>query len=104
MLVVRLECHECGTEVTGEYDLCPVCRIEGEGRRLFDLFLSARGNLKEVQRTLGLSYPTTRLRIDEMFRQLGQTVGRAEPGVVLEKIRSGEISVEEAVGMLRSGE
>ena len=55
LIVVRLECSQCGTEVTGEFNLCPVCRLDGEIKKLFDLFIDARGNLKQVQRELGLS-------------------------------------------------
>jgi hypothetical protein len=99
--VVKLECPVCKTEVNGEYDLCPVCRLEGDARNLFDLFLKARGNLKRVQRELGLSYPTGRLRIEEMFHKLGHGPAPPDPKVVLEKLRSGEIDVDSAERLLR---
>ncbi len=103
MVITRLECASCGTEVTGEYDLCSACRLEGTSRELFDLFLRARGNLKKVQRELGVSYPTVRQRIDEMFRVLEQDVPPADPQSVLERLRSGEIDADTA-GKLLSGE
>jgi len=101
MLIVKLECPVCSTEITGEYDLCPVCRLESKARDLFDLFLNARGNLKEVQRELGLSYPTVRQRIEEMFQKLGQAPKLPEPQIILEKLKNGEISVDEAERLLR---
>jgi hypothetical protein len=100
--VARLECLECGTEVTGEFELCPVCRLEGNSKRLFDLFISARGNLKQVQRELGLSYPTVRQRIEEMFRKLGQVkTPQDDPMSILAKVRTGELSVDDAEKLLR---
>lgn len=101
LVVVKLECLECGTEVSGNFNLCPVCRLDGEIRNLFDLFLKARGNLKQVQRDLGLSYPTVRLKIEEMFRKLGQDYFPQEPQNILTRVRSGELSVDEAEKLLR---
>jgi len=101
LVVVKLACPACGSEVTGDYDLCPVCRLEGEPRRMFDLFMKARGNLKDVQRELGLSYPTTRMRMELMFQQLGQTPAPPDPMAVLNRLRSGEIDAETAGKLLR---
>ena len=42
-MVVKLVCDSCGTEVNGEFDVCPVCTLEEESRELFDLFMEARG-------------------------------------------------------------
>lgn len=98
---MRLECSECGTEVTGEFELCPVCRLDGEVKKLFDLFINARGNLKQVQRDLGLSYPTVRVRIEEMFRKMGQETLSNDPKTILARVRAGELSVEEAEKLLR---
>ncbi len=101
LVVVKLECLECGTEVTGNFHLCPVCRLEGETRKLFDLFMQARGNLKQVQRDLGFSYPTVRQKIEEMFRELGQENIIRKPQDILSRVRSGEISVDVAEKLLR---
>ncbi len=102
MKVVRLECSQCGAEVVGEFELCPVCRLDGELKKLYDLFIKARGNLKQVQRELGLSYPTVRLRIEDMFRKLSQNepVSR-DPVSILARVRLGELSVDEAERLLR---
>jgi len=101
LVVVRLECSQCGTEVTGEFNLCPVCRLDGEIKRLFDLFIDARGNLKQVQRELGLSYPTVRVKIEAMFRKLVQDDLSPDPKEILARVRAGELSVDEAEKLLR---
>lgn len=101
LLVVRLECSQCRTEVTGEFDLCPVCRLDHDIKKLFDLFMNARGNLKQVQRTLGLSYPTVRVRIEEMFQKLGQDDSPPDPKEILAKVRAGGLTVDEAEKLLR---
>ena len=101
--VSRLLCASCGTEVSGGYDMCPVCSLSESGRRMIGLFLESRGNLKEVQRQLGVSYPTARQRMEAAFRELLGRASMEEPSVVLERLRNGEIDVDTA-GRLLSGE
>lgn len=103
LIVIKLQCSSCGTEVNGEFDVCPVCTLEGKNRELFDLFMEARGNLKEVQRRLGVSYPTVRQRIDNMFSELKGEQPPQDPAEVLRKLSEGEIDVETASRLL-SGE
>lgn len=104
LIVVKLKCSSCDTEVNGEFDMCPVCTLEGEHRKLFDLFLQARGNLKEVQRKLGVSYPTVRVRIDDMFSELKGDKPLQNPSEVLKKLSDGEIDVETARSLLAGEE
>jgi len=99
--VVRLQCPACEAEVSGDFDLCRACSLEGETRRVFDLFLAARGNLRQVQRELGVSYPTARQRVEEMFRELEGRPLPPAPNKVLERLRDGEIDVDEAERLLR---
>ncbi len=100
LLVVKMECPACHTEVTGEYHLCPVCRLDAVGRRLFGLFVAARGNVREVQAALGVSYPTARQRVDALFRELAEEEA-PKPSEVLRRLRAGEIDVQAAERLLR---
>ena len=106
MHVEKLACGDCGTEVQGHFAPCPICTLEPAHRALFDLFLEARGNLKDVQRALAVSYPTARLRVEELFTALGlgQTrpeAKRPQPMEVLRRVRAGELTVEQAEALLR---
>jgi len=103
LLIVKLACPACGAEVSGEFDTCPVCRLEGEHRKVFEIFLQSRGNLREVQRALGVSYPTARSRVEEVFRALGQAPPRPDPMKVLSRLRKGEIDLEAAERLLKGG-
>ncbi|OQC69201.1 MAG: hypothetical protein BWX47_01349 [candidate division Hyd24-12 bacterium ADurb.Bin004] len=107
LLVTKLVCPDCGSEVVGEFDPCPVCRLDDGLRQVFDAFLDARGNLREVQKVLGVSYPTARLRVEEVFRALDDS-GRNEAGKrdalkVLARLRSGEIGLDDAERLLGEG-
>lgn len=101
LAITALECADCATEVRGHFRPCPICRLRGDTRKLFDLFIASRGNLKAVQRALGVSYPTVRARVEEMF-QILEAAPPPESGAmdVLARLRAGEIGVDEAETLL----
>ena len=43
------------------------------------VFLSSRGNLREVEKHLGVSYPTARLRFADVAGEAGTAATAAEP-------------------------
>lgn len=103
--VTRLEAPESGIVIEGcfvpnEFALLPPEQLE-----FLRLFVKTRGNLKEIERILGLSYPTIRLRFDALLRTLDYEVTeevKVERSDVLAKLERGEISAEEAAAQLRS--
>ena len=99
--VQKLSCTSCGTEVQGNYRPCPVCALEPEARKLLDMFLRARGNLKDVLRLMNVSYPTVRQRIDEMFAAFEADDDAPDTLDILGRLRRGEIAVETAERLLR---
>ncbi|GAB5603391.1 hypothetical protein FJNA_19170 [Thermus sp. FJN-A] len=105
LAVKALFCPACGTEVHGRFALNEFALLPREHLDFLRLFVKARGNLKEVERVLGVSYPTVRARLDALLKALGYEGEEAgeERLQVLEALRRGEISVEEAVARLREG-
>ncbi len=71
--VTRLRCSACTTELSGDFQVCPYCRLDPNQERLVSVFLKTRGNIREVEKELGISYPTVRARLDEVVRALGMT-------------------------------
>lgn len=81
--------------------MCPFCSLDSENKSLLELFLFARGNLKAVQRMLGVSYPTVRTRIEEMFNAIENRAEEKEASIgVLEQLHRGEISLVDALESL----
>mgnify|MGYP002725691041 CR=1 FL=1 len=100
--VTKLGCRSCKAVIEGSFSPCPVCRLSADDLEIFDLFMEARGNLKEVQRALGLSYPTVRNRVETMFEHYDErSEHAATPMDVLEKLKAGEIDVNEAEKLLK---
>ena len=71
--VTRLSCPGCGTGLTGSFAPCSFCALSEADLGLLRVFLTSRGTMKEVERHLGVSYPTARLRFDDLLRRLGLT-------------------------------
>ncbi len=114
--VRRLECATCGVAVEGHFPPTPYAALGPEQLAFLEVFLRARGNLREVERVLGLSYPTVRSRLDSVLESLGFGVaeggaaeGAADEGrapasdrrAALEALQRGEITAAEAVARLR---
>lgn len=102
--ITTLACSACGTRVTGTYSLCSFCRLDEETRRLLEGFLRARGNIRELQRELGVSYPTARARLETLWSRLGlqkQDAPQESAEAILAELRDGAIDVSEAAVRLR---
>jgi hypothetical protein len=68
------------------------------------LFVRSRGNLKDVEKTLGVSYPTVRAKLDEIIDRLtppALPAPASERRAVLDLVQSGQLGVSEALAMLR---
>ena len=100
LLVTRLSCTACGTEVTGAFTTCAFCSQDDADRAVLELFLLSRGNLKEVERALGMSYPTARARVDAMIDRLGLRSVQRRRLQTLEALARGEIDVDAALADL----
>lgn len=103
LTLTRLSCGSCGTELSGAFVQCDFCALDDADRDLLRVFLSARGNTKEVERHLGVSYPTARARIDGLLDRLGLLPRPAEPASrleVLEALARGDLDPDEAGRLL----
>jgi hypothetical protein len=77
--VTQLGCPNCGTGLTGSFESCEFCGLDQADRDLLRVFLASRGNMKELERHLGVSYPTARARFEDLLRKLGLSSGAATP-------------------------
>src|SRR4030042_2002064 len=104
LVVSRMVCSDGGSTLEGSFDPCPVCRFDPDIERLFDLFMTSRGNLKEVERRMDCSYSTVRAKMEEIFRkQEGLKPPRQSRVEILKMLREGKITAAEAEEMLAKG-
>jgi len=94
--------------VSARYAPCRFCRLSPESLRLVELFLKSRGNVKEMERELGLSYPTVRTRLDTALKELGfeeaphnaEDERKTQRNQVLQRLENGELSAAAAAELL----
>ncbi len=121
LAVTRLHCRECGTTLEGEFSVGRFGRLGRDQMRVLESFLRSRGNLKEMERELGISYPTVRARVDALVRTLGLADGADVPEddfaetheapaaaasderrSILERLARREMTAEDAAAALRA--
>ena len=102
LALTRLSCPECETELSGAFEACDFCSLESDEREMLRVFLQSRGNMKELERHLGVSYPTARARFDKLLQRLDLEPSEepSERLSLLESLSRGEIDVTEALDRL----
>lgn len=104
LTITELSCDGCGTQIRGHYQPCPFCALTDEQQTFLLLFLRSRGNLKEVEKTLGVSYPTVRAKIDELIDALeprAAAPGQDQRRAILNALEAGQLAPGEALALLR---
>jgi hypothetical protein len=68
--VKSLNCKQCGTEVTGLYNLPALACLPLDDQMFILKFVKSSGSLKDMAKQLGLSYPTVRNLLDEIIEKI----------------------------------
>ena len=102
----RLKCGKCDTVIENDFALSKFDYLAADELFFVETFIRCRGNIKEVEKELGVSYPTVRAKLDSVIRNLGyeETGRRAEEEKresVLKALEQGEITAEEALEILK---
>jgi hypothetical protein len=108
LALTRLSCPDCDTELSGVFESCDFCSLDADDREMLRVFLRSRGNMKELERHLGVSYPTARSRFDRLLARVGieaepgwsEAHGRPDRLELLEALSRGDIDVGEALTRL----
>jgi hypothetical protein len=89
--------------MSGAFTSCEFCVLSNEDREVLRVFLASRGNMKELERHLGVSYPTARARFDALLAKVGIDRPTAPPPSrveLMEQVARGEIDIDEALKRL----
>ncbi len=110
--ITKLGCPRCSTSIEGVYQPCEFCRMEKDELEFVKVFITCRGNIKDVEKAMGISYPTVRSKLDSVINTLGYTLpvskkSKEEVEVetrakakakaeIIEKLASGEMTAADA--------
>jgi hypothetical protein len=104
LIVTRLESPQSGIVIKGQFSLGWIGRLTREQLDFVELLVKNRGNIQKLAQELDVAYNTARSRLDEIVTALGgapEGDGRADRRLVLDRLAAKEISVEEAMQMLK---
>ncbi len=111
--------------IEAAFELPPILRLSQAQLDFVEVFIKNRGVIRDVERELGVSYPTVRAKLDEVVAALGfqarnaaqavnaaddesaESIGPEPAGesasrrTVLDDLRQGRISPEDALRALR---
>ncbi len=99
MVIGELKCPKCDLRVKKDFSPCEFCQLPEDDYEFLKIFLRTQGRITEIEKILGVSYPTIKQKIERLLTQLDLSpVEEKDPLNALEK---GEISVDEAVAILK---
>lgn len=105
--VSELHCKACNATLSGDFALCEFCKLSKEQKYFVKMFLKNRGSIRDMEKELGISYPTVRNKLEEINYALGLSdTNKMEVDVdsVLQQLKTGEIKVSDALAVLRGEE
>ena len=100
-VVTQLQCEGCKSRLEGQFGAGRLGSLSAEQTAFVEVFLSCRGNIKEVEKAMGISYPTVRGKLDDVLDTMGYPTRRREDKTdVLEALSRGEISLDDAASAI----
>lgn len=107
--VTELSCPHCRIQIRGRFPGNPGLNLTEDQLSFLRLFVQSRGNLREIERVLGISYPTVRSKLDELVQAFENTPGEnpwagvhppTDRRTILEDVSQGRTSLNDALELL----
>ncbi|NLY73456.1 MAG: DUF2089 domain-containing protein [Tissierellia bacterium] len=103
--VSSLHCDSCNTHYQGDFHFDKFTYLSAQQKNFIEVFLKCRGNIREVEKELEISYPTVRARLDDVISSLGYDSSvedsQASKKEAIDSLSKGEISYEEALKIIK---
>jgi len=103
MEIGRLSCADCDTVVDSRLPIPLFFRLPEDLQDFVMVFLRCRGNIREAEKELGISYPTVCKKLDQVNELLGNRPAAPRPDrmEILSRLESSEITADEAAQLLK---
>jgi hypothetical protein len=101
MVVERVRL-ENGVAIEGAFELPRLAQLAAEDQVFVAAFVRSHGSIKEMEQVFGVSYPTVKARLNRIAEtlQLIEIDPQPSRGEVLERLKRGEITADQAVAEL----
>jgi hypothetical protein len=104
IIIERVRIPEKQLSVEGEFTPPELARLSLEDQVFVVAFLRSHGSIKEMEQTFGVSYPTIKARLNRIssLLQFVETDPSPSRQEILDRLRSGELTAEEAIRALEA--
>ncbi len=101
---VKMRCSSCELTLEGHLPISRLALLSNDHQQFIEAFLLARGNIKEVEKELGISYPTVRKRLDEVIGALGHIspAQQRQQHEILDAMERGELDPQEGLALIKA--
>ena len=82
MSITRLQCTPCDLTIEGRFTSDRFALLDEETMDFMEVFVLARGNITEIEKRLGISYPTVKAKIDRMVDDVKKVTAREKEEAV----------------------
>src|SRR5438067_7525081 len=104
MVVERVRLSEKDIVIEGSFELTDLARLSVEDQVFVTAFVRSHGSIKEMEQVFGVSYPTIKSRLTRIANALQFVETNPAPSrtEILERLKSGEITAEDAIRELEN--
>ena len=101
---VKFQCQSCHVTMEGRFPTSKLALLSSEQHQFVEAFLVARGNIKEVEKELDISYPTVRKRLEEVVQALGHApqTARRKQSDIIDAVDRGDLTAQEGIEQLKN--
>lgn len=103
--ITKLHCPHCHTTIENDFKLSKLASLSHEQIHFVETFLVCRGNIKEVEKELGVSYPTVRGKLNDIIKSLGYELPNKKTEVenrnIISMLEKGEMTPADAIKLLK---
>jgi hypothetical protein len=109
MIVTQQSCTCCNTSVAGTIQPTIFSKMSPQSLNFIEAFVKNRGNVKEMERELGLSYWTIRNQLNDVIAELGFEAEQEDEAElqaslrrqeILAQVDAGDLNVSQAADLL----
>ena len=102
IVVERVRLADRDIAIEGAFELPKLAQLAAEDQVFIAAFVRSHGSIKEMEQVFGVSYPTVKARLNRVAAMLEMVEIDVPPsrGEVLERLKRGEITADEAVAEL----
>lgn len=103
VIVERVAVENEDLAIEGQFELPPLARLDIDDQVFVAVFVKCHGSIKQMEKHFGVSYPTIKSRLNRIGGQLGfvEVESSVSDSDALDKLERGEISVDDAIEILK---